>query len=337
MKKLLILFTIIALVSCKKEAPKDYVTLQGKIDNANNETLTILGQNFKKDISVAEDGTFNDTLKVTDGFHGFNDGEQQSFIYLKNGYDITLNFDTKDFPGSISFDGEGSGTNEYLNTKLEFIKTNQLDKPKLMFELDKPEFDNRLADLTKELDALLTDATDLDPEVLKMEQEANLKLVNFYTESYEREHTNAAAFKKGAESPKFSYPDTTGKIVSLDDLKGKYVYVDVWATWCGPCKREIPHLKELDAAYENKDINFVSLSIDKQEDKEKWLKMVQDENLQGIQILADNDWNSDFVKAYNITGIPRFILIDKEGNILDADAPRPSDPRLKEVLNSLNL
>jgi thiol-disulfide isomerase/thioredoxin len=170
-----------------------------------------------------------------------------------------------------------------------------------------------------------------------MEQEANLKLVNFYTESYEREHTNAAAFKKGAESPKFSYPDTTGKIVSLDDLKGKYVYVDVWATWCGPCKREIPHLKELDAAYENKDINFVSLSIDKQEDKEKWLKMVQDENLQGIQILADNDWNSDFVKAYNITGIPRFILIDKEGNILDADAPRPSDPRLKEVLNSLNL
>ena len=337
MKKLFILFTIIALVSCKKEAPKDYVTLQGKINNASNETLTILGQNFKKDISVATDGTFSDTLKVTDGFHGFNDGEQQSFIYLKNGYDITLNFDTKDFPGSISFDGEGSGTNDYLNTKLEFIKTNQLDKPKLMFELEKPEFDNRLTDLTKELDALLTDATDLDPEVLKMEQEANLKLVNFYTENYEREHTNASAFKKGAVSPKFSYPDTTGKIVSLDDLKGRYVYVDVWATWCGPCKREIPHLKELDAAYENKAIDFVSLSIDKQEDKEKWLKMVQDENLQGIQILADNDWNSDFVKAYNITGIPRFILIDKEGNILDADAPRPSDPKLIEVLNSLSL
>ncbi len=337
MKKLLILFTIIALVSCKKEAPKDYVTLQGKINNASSETLTILGQNFKKDISVAKDGTFSDTLKVTDGFHGFNDGVQQSFIYLKNGYDIILNFDTKDFPGSISFKGEGSGTNGYLNTKLEFIKTNQLDNPKLIFELEKPEFDNRLAGLTKELEVLLTDATDLDPEVLKMEQEANLKLVNFYTENYEREHTNASAFKKGAASPKFSYPDTTGKIVSLDDLKGRYVYVDVWATWCGPCKREIPHLKELDAAYENKAIDFVSLSIDKQEDKEKWLKMVQDENLQGIQILADNDWNSEFVKAYNITGIPRFILIDKEGNILDADAPRPSDPKLKEVLNSLSL
>ena len=67
------------------------------------------------------------------------------------------------------------------------------------------------------------------------------------------------------------------------------------------------------------------------------LKMIQDENLQGIQILADSDWNSDFVKAYKITGIPRFILIDKEGNILDPDAPRPPDPRLKEVLNSLKL
>ena len=337
MKKLLLLFAVIAMVSCGKKAPKDYVTLQGKIQNANNETLTILGQNFKKDISVAKDGTYNDTLKVTDGFHGFNDGLNQSFIYLKNGYDVTLNFDTKDFPNSIAFAGEGSGTNDYLITKLDFIKKEHLDNPKLMFELEKLEFDERLANLTKDLEALIVDANDLDPEVIKLEKEANMKLIDFYNTNYEREHGSALAFKKGALSPKFSYPDTTGKIISLDDLKGNYVYVDVWATWCGPCKREIPYLKELDAAYENKAIDFVSLSIDKQEDKEKWLKMIQDENLQGIQILADSDWNSDFVKAYKITGIPRFILIDQEGNIVNSNAPRPSDPYLKEVLSTLAL
>ena len=164
-----------------------------------------------------------------------------------------------------------------------------------------------------------------------------LKLIDFYNTNYEREHQKVVAFKKGAVSPKFSYPDTNGKIISLDDLKGKYVFIDIWATWCGPCIREIPYLKEIHEAYENKGIDFVSLSIDDQEDKEKWLKMIKDQNLPGTQLLADNGYNSEFLKAYNVSAIPRFILIDKEGNILDADAPNPSDPRLKEILNNLNL
>lgn len=337
MKKLLLLFVAVAIFSCGKEAPKDYVSLKGTISNPNHETLTILGQNFSKTIAVAKDGTFSDTLKVTDGFHGFNDGVLNSFIYLKNGYDITLNYDTKSFPNSISFEGAGSGTNNYLSSKLQFIIEEKLENAKLIFELEKPEFDIRMANLSKKLDELIANANDLDPEVLKMEQEANQKLVDYFNTNFENEHASSVALKIGTPSPKFNYPDTNGKNISLDDLKGNYVYVDVWATWCGPCKREIPYLKELDAAYENKNISFVSLSIDKMEHKDKWLKMVEEENLQGIQIMADKEWNSDFVTAYNITGIPRFILIDQEGNILDADAPRPSDPKLKEVLNSLNL
>jgi len=336
MKKLLLLLVAIVLFSCKNE-PKDYVSLQGKITNVNTEGLTIMGKNFKKHIKVNEDGTFSDTLKVTDGFHGFNDGKIQSFIYLKNGYDLVLNFDTNEFPNSITYSGEGSSTNKYLTNKLQFIKNEQLDNYKTIFELDKSEFDARIADVTKKLDELLVNAVDLDPEVLKMEQEANVKLVEFYQTNYEKEHTNYSALKKGTPSPKFNYPNTKGENVSLDDFKGKYVYVDVWATWCGPCKREIPFLKELNNEFKDKNIAIVSLSIDKMEHKDKWLKMVADENLQGVQIMADKEWNSDFVRAYNIQGIPRFILIDKEGNIADANAPRPSDPSLKELLNSLDL
>ncbi len=337
MKKLLILIIAIGFLSCEEKVPNDFVSLKGNITNANNDTFTIVGKNFKKEIKINEDGSFQDTLKVVDGFHGFNDGSIQSFIYLKNGYELNLNFDTQNFPNSISFTGEGSSTNTYLTDKLQLVKDEELDNYKTIFELDKADFDNRIVEVEKMLSELLDNATDLDPEVLKMETDANKKLIEFYATNYQNEHDTYSKLKKGSASPKFNYPDTNGKNVSLDDLNGKYVYVDVWATWCAPCKREIPFLKKLDTEYQDKDIVFVSLSIDKMEHKDKWLKMVKDEQLQGIQIMADKEWNSDFVTAYNIKGIPRFILIDKEGNIVDANAPRPSNPNLKELLNSLDI
>lgn len=126
----------------------------------------------------------------------------------------------------------------------------------------------------------------------------------------------------GNPSPNFAYNDINGKKVSLSDLKGNLVYIDVWATWCGPCKREIPFLKEIEEAYHGKAIKFVSISVDT--DKGAWEKMVKDKNMGGIQLYADGNWKAEFVEAYGIKGIPRFILIDKAGNILNANAPRPS-------------
>jgi thiol-disulfide isomerase/thioredoxin len=337
MKKLLLLMISLGLLSCGDETPKNYVMLKGKVDNSQSNTLTIMGKNYKKDITVNEDGSFQDTLKVTNGFHGFNDGKLQSFVYLKNGYDLSLNFDADEFPNSIRFEGNGAVTNNYLNEKLQFIKREELDNYKAYFELEKEDFDAKIMGVKSRMEAMLNEAEGLDPEVVELERKANSDLITFYVSNYPSEHYNVTNLKKGQPSPKFNYPDINGKNISLDDLKGKYVYVDVWATWCGPCKREIPFLKELDEQYKGKDLAIVSLSIDKMENKEKWQKMIQDQDLQGIQIMADKDWNSDFVTSYNITGIPRFILIDPQGNIYDANAPRPSDPRLKELLSSLSI
>ncbi|MBR9915079.1 MAG: AhpC/TSA family protein [Algicola sp.] len=143
---------------------------------------------------------------------------------------------------------------------------------------------------------------------------------------------------KGKPSPQFvNYENHEGGTTSLSDLKGKYVYVDVWATWCGPCIREIPSLKEVEKNFHNENIAFVSASIDEKKNHDKWVTMVDDKELGGIQLMADNDWNSQFVKDYAIQGIPRFILIDPNGNIVSADAPRPSNPKLTELLkNELN-
>lgn len=140
---------------------------------------------------------------------------------------------------------------------------------------------------------------------------------------------------EGNPSPTFNYENHKGGTTDLAALKGKYVYVDVWATWCGPCLREIPSLKEVEKDYHNKNVQFVSISIDEPKDYDKWKAMVSEKELSGIQLMADNNWKSKFVEDYAIMGIPRFILIDPQGNIVSADAPRPSDPDLRKTLDGL--
>ena len=115
------------------------------------------------------------------------------------------------------------------------------------------------------------------------------------------------------------------------------MYVDVWATWCGPCKAEIPSLKKVEAQYHGKNIEFVSISVDALKDHDKWKAMVAEKELKGVQLFADNSWKSDFVEGYLIKGIPRFILIDTEGNIVNANAPRPSSEKLIELFNELKI
>ena len=149
---------------------------------------------------------------------------------------------------------------------------------------------------------------------------ANDKGINRIKEKYDR----IKNLKMGSPSPTFNYPDTSGKNISLESLKGKLVYVDVWATWCGPCRAQIPFLKQLEKKYREEDIAFVSMSIDQLKNISKWKDMIVDKKLEGIQIIADKAWRSNFVNEYVIEGIPRFILIDKDGNLMDPMAPRPA-------------
>ena len=137
--------------------------------------------------------------------------------------------------------------------------------------------------------------------------------------------------KAGDQSPVFKYVDINGKEVSLDDLKGKYVYIDVWATWCGPCKAELPYLKKLEEKFEGKNIYFVSISIDA--NKAAWIKMVQEDQLGGIQLHGGN--KAQIAKDYAIRAIPRFILLDREGKVINKEMTRPSDSETEETLNAL--
>ncbi|WP_315815437.1 TlpA disulfide reductase family protein [Paraflavitalea speifideaquila] len=117
--------------------------------------------------------------------------------------------------------------------------------------------------------------------------------------------------KPGAAGIDFTYPDLDGKKVSLTDFKGKVVLVDVWATWCGPCKGEIPHLKKMEEEMRGKDIVFMSVSVDEQKDHQKWKDYIAKEALKGVQLFAAG-W-SDIARNYDIKGIPRFMVFDKKG------------------------
>jgi thiol-disulfide isomerase/thioredoxin len=110
----------------------------------------------------------------------------------------------------------------------------------------------------------------------------------------------------------------------------------VWATWCGPCRAEIPHLKKVkDYFAENKNIVFVGISTDNPRDTQKWKDFVTKEKPGGIQLHGNIEGPMNISRLYQITGIPRFLLFDKQGNIVSLDAPRPSSAELIPMLTRL--
>jgi thiol-disulfide isomerase/thioredoxin len=138
-----------------------------------------------------------------------------------------------------------------------------------------------------------------------------------------------AETKPGKEAANFSYADASGKNNALQDFKGKLVMVDVWATWCVPCKAEEPHWKKLNEEYAGKNIVFMGISVDK--DKAAWEKYVKEKTLKGLQLHAGPD--ADISTIYKIDGIPRYMLFDKQGKIITIDSPRPSDPLLTKIID----
>lgn len=139
---------------------------------------------------------------------------------------------------------------------------------------------------------------------------------------------------KGRPAPEAAFYDASGKPSTLSDYRGKIVYIDTWATWCGPCKREIPHLKTLEEEYHDKNITFISVSTDR--DVEAWKAFIAREHLGGLQLHQNEAPGKSISELYSVNSIPRFILIDEAGKIVSTDAPRPSSGQeIRNLLNSV--
>jgi len=120
--------------------------------------------------------------------------------------------------------------------------------------------------------------------------------------------------KVGSIAPKFTLKDINGKTISLDDFKGKYVLIDFWASWCGPCREELPYIKELYKKYHNQ--GFEIISVAKDDKTESWKKAIINENIESWNHLFATGDNSTIITDYFVNGIPHKLLIDKNGVII---------------------
>ncbi len=334
MRNLISLITLaLVVLSCKK---KDYVTFSGTVENKTSDSIVIANpqKGYQKTIKLNEKGVFKDTLKVSKGFFFFNNGKNKTSIYLTNGNDIKVNFDANSFPKSLLFSGKGAAENNFINKTRLDQESFSLGLKDLL-ELPETEFETKLNGYTSGFKSRLENK-DLDTAFVSLQEKSITSLKKKVYIMHEEKQYVKTKLAKGMPSPKFiDYEKIDRETVSLDDLKGKYVYIDMWATWCPPCKAEIPFLQKIETEYHDKNIEFVSISIDSRDDYFTWSDMVEEKSLSGIQLYANED--KSFTTAYRINDIPRFILIDPAGNIVNQDAPRPSDPKLIELFNSLEI
>ncbi len=331
MKKLLLaLWAVTAGMSAQS------VKLKVEIQNPNSDSISLVSMTARKPqvFKAQKPGVFQAEVAGPAGLYQFFDGKEFTTLYLRPGFNLGMTLDAKMFDETIKYTGAGSAENNFLAKKAlddekmqEGFGSGLPDKDALKKILDK-----RAADARQALSG-----TDLDPDFSKI-MLAQISAENEQILSeIEAMAAKAAAMSKleGNVSPGFDYENHKGGKTKLDDLRGKYVYIDVWATWCGPCRQEIPYLQAIEEKYHGKNIAFVSISADVDKDHEKWKKFVTDKNLGGIQLFADKNWESAFLQAYGIDSIPRFILIDPKGVVVSADAARPSDPALAAQLDKL--
>ena len=321
LRNLLTVTLAILLFACTNTNPKQ-VTISGTITNPKGDTVKILMKDTSYITTLNEADHFNISLILdTATYLSFIHGEESTAMYLKGGESVNLTIDTEFFDETIIY--EGSTESSYLSKK--YLLGEEANIYEQLFTAQKKEFitnlNTHISDVEQELAKVNNTA------FISAEKANNVKMFEYFLEEIE---AIANLPQTGEPAIDFTYPDKEGNEFSLSTFKGNLVYVDVWATWCGPCKAEIPALKTLEHDYHNNNITFLSVSVDT--DKEAWVNMVDDKQLGGTQLWA-NGW-TEITKSYAINGIPRFMLFDANGNVISLDAARPSSEEIRELIEA---
>ena len=262
-----------------------------------------------------------DTTAIVSFFHGM----ESTKMYLQPGDDITLTIDTEQFDESISYEGSDESSYyawQYLteeNSKYPDISMSSDGELDSLFNTYFAPFLDKAASFKESNPAFYASIVD--------------GIENHKEYTLTRRSVLASLPQPGEAATDFTYPDKDGNNVALSDFIGSVVYVDVWATWCGPCRAEMPFLHDLEAEYSDKNVTFIGVSVDEEKNRQVWLDMMEEKDMQGVQIFADG-W-SQITKDYAINGIPRFMLFDTEGNVSNLNADRPSSDDIRPAIDAL--
>lgn len=131
-------------------------------------------------------------------------------------------------------------------------------------------------------------------------------------------------------APDFIFEDVNGKMVKLSDYRGKFVMLDVWNVYCGPCMNQVPYLQKLEPELEKMNVVVIGVSCDPQDIKDKWRNTVRDKQMPGVQVIMDKGRKSKFMSDYAILGFPTFCLIGPDGVVINPSFRRPEMPDFME-------
>ena len=136
----------------------------------------------------------------------------------------------------------------------------------------------------------------------------------------------------GAVAPDFAQVTPEGKSLKLSDLRGKYILIDFWASWCGPCRQENPNVVRMYEQYKDKGFDILSVSLDSARDR--WLQAIEADKLSWKHVSDLKGWSNEVAQMYEVSGIPKTFLIDPQGKIIATDLRGPSlEAKLKELFN----
>lgn len=154
----------------------------------------------------------------------------------------------------------------------------------------------------------------------------------YYGAYIDKNYQTYLTLRNGKPAPDFKLKGIDGKEYQLSDFRNKVIYLDFWASWCSPCRYQMKnYAPALHEKFKGKDVVFLFVSVD--DNKDKWKQAIEEDNIEGVHVISPDGNGKTFTKRYNISGVPRYMIIDKEGKMYDNDAPRPSDEMTVMKLN----
>jgi len=329
-----------------------YVTISGKVGHPQTGQIIIQEikdgtTGFQDTIQLKSNYTYAKKIKMTEpGYYRLNfynkqilnlilfkdnikvnvDGNnQQGFVQIEGSADLDLIQLVQELQGKINNDPAVLALNH------EFTEAAQRKDQGTMLVLQQKyqqyvkQYNDRIASLMEEKSPSLAVINLLQSNILDKDQ---------YYDTYSRvaqklrtawpDYSQAANFidyvdkmkltAVGQPAPEIALPNPEGKIVTLSSMRGKYVLLDFWAKWCGPCRQENPNVVRAYQKYKDKGFTVFGVSLDR--NREDWLKAIQEDNLTWTHVSDLKYWQSEAAKTYNITGIPFSLLLDPKGVII---------------------
>ena len=347
MKKifLIALAGLAALASCKNN---DEFTIDGKIENAGQIKKVLL---YEMD-QVVDSAFLNENnefkfhrVSPDPNFYTLLVGEKNFLVIAKNGDQLEFETNLTDTTNTYKIDGSAESEkirdfNKISNDYGKVYQEIQADYNRMISEKPNAKdsiYNSLMPKFQENMDAF-------SREALKFGEENKDNLAGFYAvgtidqQRYEQELIKFAEdikdkFPKnkavesfvnkmmeikpvsvGQPAPQFELPTPDGKMVKLSDLKGKYVLLDFWASWCAPCRQENPNVVKQHNRFKDKGFTVLGVSLDKS--KEPWVKAIKDDRLNWTQVSELKEWDGKVSAQYKVEGIPASFILDPSGKIV---------------------